>query len=64
MADPDSKTKPNAFEQMFPGPLVQPPEGEDGMGSTVGGDVSVGREREQDARHGAHGEDVIDIEEN
>ena len=63
MADPDAKTKPNAFEQMFPGPLVEPPEGEDGMGSTVGEDVSVRREREEDARHGVHGEDASEIKE-
>ena len=63
MADPDAKTKPNAFEQMFPRPLVEAPEGEDGVGSTLGQDVSPNREREEDARHGVHSEDAQDTEE-
>ena len=61
MAETPDKPKANAFEQMFDRPLTQPLEGEDGMGSTLGEDVSVEREREADARHGA--QDVEDGEE-
>ena len=51
MADPTPRK--NAFEQMFDRPITQP-ESEEGMGPTSGEDVSVGRQREEDARHGAH----------
>ncbi len=60
MDKPDPTPRGNALEQMFDRPLTQPPEGEDGVGSTLGQDVSVKHEREEDARHGAH---RIDAEE-
>ena len=54
MDDPDAKPSRNGFERMFDRPLTQPPEGEDGIGPTLGQDLGVEREREEDARHGAH----------
>ena len=54
MDKPDPKPRKNGFEQMFDGSLTKPSEGEDGMGPTLGQDVGVQHEREQDARHGAH----------
>ncbi len=54
MAEPKPTPRANALEQMFEQPLTQPPEGEDGIGPTLGQDVSVEHEREEDARHGAH----------
>ena len=60
MADPHSPVRKNAFEQMFDRPLTQPDNNE-GVGPSLGEDVSVEHEREEDARNGAH--DVEDSEE-
>ena len=49
MADPPAHK--NAFEQMFDRPITRPDE--EGRGPTVGEDVSVEHEREEDARHRA-----------
>ena len=56
MADPNTAPRKNAFEQMFDRPITQP-ETEEGIGPTVGEDVSVEHEREEDARNGAHDTD-------
>ena len=56
MADPNPAPRKNAFEQMFDRPITQP-ETEEGIGPTVGEDVSVEHEREEDARNGAHDAD-------
>ena len=53
----DRKDKPDTMETLVERPLVQPTEGEDGMGPTLGEDVSVEREEQEDARHRAHSED-------
>ena len=51
MADPTPRR--NSFEQMFDRPITRP-QGGDGIGPTLGEDVSVEHEREEDARNGAH----------
>ena len=53
MDDPDPKPQGNAFEQMFDRPVTQRREGEDGIGPTLGQDLSVQHERDEDAHHGA-----------
>ena len=54
MADPAPRK--NIFEEMFDGPLVKP-DSDDGMGPTVGGDVSAERQRREDARNGVQDTD-------
>ena len=54
---PDPHPKPNTFDTLFNRHLVTPPEGEDGIGPTLGEDVSAREEGREDARHGAHSED-------
>ena len=54
MADPTPK--PNTLETLFNTHLVEPTDGEEGMGPTVGEDVSAETERKDDPRHGAHSE--------
>jgi hypothetical protein len=51
MADPTPKPQ-NTLEVLFNDHLVTP-EGDDGIGSTLGEDVSAKRQRETDARFGA-----------
>ena len=51
MADPATPPRKNAFEQMFDRPITQP-ESEEGMGPSLGEDVSVEHERDEDARNG------------
>ena len=53
----DRQAKPNSIETLVDRPLIQPPEGADGMGPTLGQDVSVEEKRRKDARHGAHPKD-------
>jgi hypothetical protein len=55
MADPTGKS--NTIETLFDQHLVRPPEGEDGIGPTLGEDVSAETEEAEDARHGVHSED-------
>ena len=55
MADPTPK--PNTFDDLFNRHLVEPTDGEDGIGPTLGEDVGVQKERREDARHGVHSED-------
>ena len=59
MADPNPVPRKNAFEEMFDRPVTAP-ESEEGIGPTVGEDVSVAHERAEDARNGA--QDVEDSE--
>ncbi len=59
MADPQPAPRKNAFEQMFDRPVTQP-DNDDGMGPTLGEDVSVEHERAENVRNGAH--DVKDEE--
>jgi hypothetical protein len=56
MADPTTKPK-STLEVLFNDHLVAP-EGDDGIGSTLGEDVSAKRQRETDARFAA--EDLPD----
>jgi hypothetical protein len=58
MADPITAPRKNAFEQMFDRPITKP-ETEEGIGPTVGEDVSIEHEREEDARNGAHDTDRV-----
>lgn len=51
MADPAIPSSKNAFEQMFDRPITQP-ESEEGMGPSLGEDVSVEHERQEDIRNG------------
>ena len=53
----DRKSSPNTLESLIDRPLTEPPEGEDGIGPTLGEDLSAERQRESDARHHAHSED-------
>ena len=55
MADPNPK--PGMLDSLFNSHLVTPTEGEDGLGPTMGEDVSAEHERDEDARHHAHSED-------
>ena len=59
MADPNPASRKNAFEEMFDRPITRPDDDE-GMGPILGEDVSVGHERAENARNGAH--DVEDKE--
>ena len=52
MADPTTKPK-GLLETLFTEDLTQP-NGGDGIGPTLGEDVSAARQRETDARNGAH----------
>lgn len=53
----DSHPRPGTIESLVDRPLVQPSEGDDGIGPTLGEDLSVEAEKREDARHGAHSED-------
>jgi hypothetical protein len=53
----ESKVPSSTLDALFNRHLVQPPEGEDGLGPTVGEDVSAETEQRKDAEHGAHSED-------
>ena len=53
----DANAKPSTLDTLFNRHLVESPEGEDGIGPTVGEDVSAEEERREDASHGAHSED-------
>lgn len=53
----DRQTRPNTIETLVEQPIVTPPEGEDGVGPTLGQDVSVEAEEREDVRHHAHSED-------
>ena len=56
MADPATPTSPpskNTFEQMFDRPVTRP-ESDEGVGPTLGEDVSAEHEREEDAANGAY----------
>ena len=55
MAEPTPK--PNTFDELFNHHLTEPTEGEDGIGPTLGEDVSIQKERREDARHGVHSKD-------
>ena len=54
MADRQDRPPPeaNEFEREFQRPLTRP-ETDEGVGPTLGQDLSVAREREEDRRHGA-----------
>jgi hypothetical protein len=52
MADPTTKPK-GMLDSLFNEHLTKPT-GENGIGSTLGEDVSGERQRETDARNGAH----------
>ena len=52
MAEPAIPPRKNAFEQMFDRPITQP-ETEEGIGPSLGEDVSIDHQREEDARNGA-----------
>ncbi|WP_174301482.1 hypothetical protein [Caulobacter sp. S45] len=60
MADPKPTLRKNAFEEMFDRPVTRP-DNDEGMSPTLGEDVSVAHEREEDACNRAH--DVQDSEE-
>ncbi len=49
----DTTPRKNVFEQMFDRPITQP-EGEHGIGPTLGEDLSVEQERKEDGRNGVH----------
>jgi hypothetical protein len=53
----ESKAPSTTLDALFNHHLVEPPEGEDGLGPTLGQDVSAEREEREDAEHGAHSED-------
>jgi hypothetical protein len=53
----DRQSHPSTLETLVNRPLTTPPEGEDGIGPTLGEDVSVEAEERADARRGAHSED-------
>ena len=53
MADPKPTPRKNAFEEMFDRPITQP-DNDEGMGPILGEDVSIGHERQENARNGAH----------
>jgi hypothetical protein len=53
----DDETRSGTLEALFNRHLVQPPEGEDGIGPTLGENVSAEEEGREDARHGVHSED-------
>ncbi len=51
MADPATPYEKNAFEQMFDHPLTQP-ESDEGMGPSLGEDVGIQHQRDEDRRNG------------
>jgi hypothetical protein len=57
----DQTTGKPALEEIIDRPFTKPEDEQEGIGPTLGEDVSVAHEREEDARHGA--QDIQDDEE-